>query len=340
MGQPGLTRIEGRPVSRRLALVTGSTGFLGGHVVRALVQEGWGVRALARGDPGRSLLLEGLPIEAVPGDLNRELPEGIARGVSAVVHLAGILKARTLEEYREVNARGTLRLIEAARREAPEALFVHVSSQAAAGPAREGRPVAEGDPPRPVSWYGITKREGEDAVRQEWPGPWIVLRPGVVYGPGDRGLLTYFRMAARGWMPVPAGRSWIQIDAASRISLAIARAASRTDLAGRTGFVCSPGPIRVADLAAEIARLPPRPPRRFPVPDALVRLAGSLETLREGLTGRSRPFNADKAREILAGDWLCDPSLGEDLALPPPAPLPEGLSLTWDWYLREGWLAL
>lgn len=321
--------------------MTGSTGFLGGHAVRALVESGWDVRALVRRDPSRSLLLDGIPIEAAPGDLSADgIPAGVARGASAIVHLAGVLKARTLEEYREVNRRGTERLLAAALREAPEALFVHVSSQAAGGPSRGGRPVGEGDPPRPVSWYGITKLEGEDAVRATWPGAWIVLRPGVVFGPGDRGLLTYFRMAARGWVPVPAPRSRIQIDDAFRVSLAIATAASRPDLAGRTGFVCRRESISIGDFAGEIGRLAPKPPRQVRVPDAFVRLAGAAETLRERVTRRSRPFNADKAREILAGDWLCDPSLGEDLGLPAPDPLPEGLSRTWDWYVREGWLAL
>ena len=73
-----------------------------------------------------------------------------------------------------------------------------VSSQAAAGPARDGRPVTESDPALPVSWYGLSKREGEEAVARLWKGPWTILRPGVVFGPGDRGLLAYFRMAARG----------------------------------------------------------------------------------------------------------------------------------------------
>ncbi|MBC8645621.1 MAG: hypothetical protein H7X85_00535, partial [Thermoanaerobaculia bacterium] len=92
-------------------------------------------------------------------------------------------------------------------------------------------------------------------------------------------------------------------------------------------------------LAAQIARLPSRPARLFAVPDALVRAAALLETAREKATGRSRPFNADKAREMLAGDWLCDPApMRRDLALPPPEPLAQGLRATWDWYVQAGWV--
>ncbi|HTO86526.1 MAG TPA: NAD(P)-dependent oxidoreductase [Thermoanaerobaculia bacterium] len=328
-------------MATRLALLTGATGFVGGHLARALIAEGWHVRALARGDPSRSPLLEGLPLEIVRADLSSGADlASAASGCDAVVHAAGRLKARTLEEYREVNLRGTQRLLAAAAGVAAEAMFVLVSSQAAAGPAREGRPVGPDDPARPVSWYGISKLEGEAALRAGWKGPWVVLRPGVIYGPGDRGLLAYFRMASSGWLPVPAASSHIQIGAAAQVSMAVARAAGRRDLHGRTAFLCDPEPVTVGALAACIASLPAKRARLFPVPGAAVRALGLAETLREKLTGRSRAFNADKARELLAGEWTCEAGLRQELELPPPLPLQSGLRETWDWYSRQGWLNL
>ena len=191
----------------RTALLTGGTGFVGGHVARALAEQGWKVRLLAR-DPGRAAgpLLEGLEPEIIPGSLEDEASlEAALAGVSAIVHVAGLTKARTFDQYREVNARGTERLVAAGRRSAPDAHFLLISSQAAAGPSREGRPVRDDDPARPISWYGRSKREGEEVLSSSWPGPWTVLRPSVVYGPGDTGLFQYFKMAASGWIPVPAG---------------------------------------------------------------------------------------------------------------------------------------
>ncbi len=146
-------------------------------------------------------------------------------------------------------------------------------------------------------------------------------------------------MAAAGWIPLPAGRSRIQVIAAERAALGIARAASRPDLSGRVGFLCDPEPVRIEELARAIAVLPPRRARIVPVPDAAVRLLGLGETLLETFTRHSRPFNADKAREVLAGDWLCDGGpLAEALALPAPRPLAEGLRALWDWYRSAGWL--
>lgn len=325
-----------------IAFLTGGTGFVGGHVARALIEQGWKVRLLSRA-PGRAGkdLLAGLPVEEVVGDLSDtdRLAGALAR-VDAIVNVAGLVKARTLDEYREVNVRGTERLLSAAAQSAPEALFLQLSSQAAGGPSRDGRPVSDADAPRPVSWYGRSKLEGEEAVARHWKGPWIVIRPAVVYGAGDRGLLAYFRMAARGWILVPAARTRIQVIGIDEVALAVARAAGRRDFSGKTGFLCDPESLSVGELAEMIARLPRRPARLIPVPDLAVRLIGLSETLLETVTRRSRTFNADKAREILAGDWLCEGGpLRRALELPGGAPLEQGLEATWAWYARAGWLA-
>jgi nucleoside-diphosphate-sugar epimerase len=303
------------------------------------------VRALARHPEDLSLgIRRGLSLEPIPGDLSPASGSSLARAASgcrAILHVAGLVKARSFEDYREVNVGGTRALLMAARRSAPDAVFVLVSSQSAAGPARFGNPVAETDPARPVSWYGQSKLEAEELVASEWKGPWIVIRPAVVYGPADRGLLVFFAAAARGWVPVPAGRSRIQLIEASRAGAAIAAAASCKALTGRVAFLCDPEAVAIRDLAGSIARLPERAARLVPVPAALVRLAGLASTFREAITRRSLPFNADKAREILAGDWLCRPELMQrHLTLPPPSPLEYGLRNTWEWYLRERWLTL
>ncbi len=325
-----------------LCLLTGATGFLGAHVARSLISGGWTVRALVRGGAERLGDLPALGVQAVAGDLSAATDLAAAvRGADAIVHVAGVVKARTLDEYREGNARGTDRLVRAAAASAPEALFVLVSSQAAAGPAREGRPVREADDARPVSWYGQSKKEGEAAVVRGWPGPWVVIRPAVVYGPGDRGLLLLFRAAARGVLPVPSGASLVQVIRAERAAAAIARASGRRDLAGRRAFLSDPAHLSIRRLSEEIARLPPRRPFLLPVPRPLVRAAGWGESVVEMVTRRSRPFNADKAREILAGDWIADGEpLSRDLDLGPAPGVSEGFQATWDWYRREGWLIL
>ena len=316
---------------------------MGGHVARALCEDGWTVRALARkrealaGEEWRDL-----PLEPIAGDLSDSSASVLRerlRGCEAIVHVAGLVKARSLEDYREVNVRGTERLLDAAAVSAPGALFLLISSQAAAGPARDGAPVKETDPARPVSWYGRSKLEAEAAVASRWKGAWVVVRPAVVYGAGDRGLLTFFRAANRGWVPVPAAGSRIQIIEATRAALAVALCLRRPELARRIAFLCDPDAVEIRTLTRMIAKLPERRARLVSVPDWFVRIAGLAATLSETVTGRSLSFNSDKAKEILAGDWLCEPELMQrHLSLPPPSPLEYGLKKTWEWYRARGWI--
>src|SRR5215472_2767118 len=322
--------------------LTGGTGFVGHHVAAALAAQGWDVRALVRGDVARLDRLGKLAVTPVAGDLSEGTVLAAAlSGCDAIVHVAGVVKARTLDEYREGNVRATQRLVEWGSRVCPNARFVLVSSQAAAGPARNGMPVTDDDPPHPISWYGLSKREGEEAVERGWMGPWIIVRPSVVYGPGDRGLLVMFQAAARGLLPVPAGSSRIQTIYADQAGYAIARAAESSAPTGRARFLSDPDPVAIQQLCEALARLRQPPAKLIPIPNLILKTAGALETLRESLTRRSRPFNADKAREILAGDWLCDGSpLRQNLNIPPPVPLEDGLAQTWHWYRDRGWLAL
>jgi hypothetical protein len=185
-------------------------------------------------------------------------------------------------------------------------MFVLVSSQAAAGPARDGRAVTEDDEPCPVSWYGLSKLEGENAVARSFPGPWCIIRPAVVYGPGDPGLLEMFRVVQKGIAPILAGgRRRLQLIAVQDLARMLVAAASRPDLARRRGFAAT-DVVSMGELARKIAVLRSPPAKPFPVPAIAIRAAGAIESIRQWLTRRPRPFNRDKAREILQNDWLCD----------------------------------
>ncbi len=321
----------------KTAFITGATGFVGSHAAGLFVAEGWRVRALVR-DPGRPGLLPP-GVEIVRGDLASGAYGASLEGCDAVVHVAGLTKARNLAEYRAVNAGATAVLVGVASLAAPSARFVHVSSQAAAGPSRGGAPVREGDAPAPVSWYGASKLAGEEAVVDGWKGTWCVVRPSVVYGPGDRGLLQLFRTVARGWAPIIAGgRRRVQLIGAAELARVLLAAATRAELSGRRGFAAGP-PLEMGELVELVSSLRRPPARRVPVPEVALRAAGWFETIREALTRKSRPFNRDKAREILQPGWVCDPEpFLRDAGVGPLAPWREGIARTIAWYMAEGWL--
>ena len=143
-------------------LVTGATGFIGSHLVEALLSRGFEVSCLVR-DPSRASWISGMDVRLMPGDCtDPESLAGVTSGMDYVFHNAGVTKASGRETYYKVNADGTRNVLEAAARDAAGLKkLVYVSSQAAAGPSVMDRPRKEDDPPAPVTDYGLSKLEGE-----------------------------------------------------------------------------------------------------------------------------------------------------------------------------------
>lgn len=319
--------------------LTGGTGFIGSHVAREFVSHGWRVRALVR-QPSRAGLLPS-EVDVVPGDLREPgVYREYLKGCAAVLHCAGATRGRSLEEYRRVNVEGTSAIAKTAAVACPEAMFVHVSSQAAAGPSRDGVPVQETDAPEPVSWYGRSKLEGEQAVARHHPGPWCIVRPSIVYGAGDPGLLQMFSVVARGVAPIPAGgRQRVQLLAAEDLAPILFAAAQRPDLHGRRGFAAGET-VSMGDLVREIAALRTPPARTVRVPESAVRFLGLVESMRGALTRSTPAFNRDKAREMLQADWLCDGEpFQRDLRIAAATRWRDGLRRACRWYVDARWLA-
>ena len=201
----------------RTALVTGATGFLGGHLVRRLMQDGWRVRALVRGDSRSRGLPEG--VTAVAGDLTRPSAlGGVTAGVEVVFHAAAATAsafssgARHEKLFMSVNRDGT----EAIAREAARAgaRFVHVSSTAAMGLAgsSDGETIDETSPLLPTTPYGRSRKMAEEVVAalcRSADLDSVVLRPCTIAGPGNDGgdVMLLVRMAGLGAVPVVEGRA-------------------------------------------------------------------------------------------------------------------------------------
>jgi uncharacterized protein YbjT (DUF2867 family) len=147
--------------------VTGGTGFVGIHTVRALKDAGHEVVIVARGTKRRP---KGERVTFVQADLTSapRLAEAFA-GCDAVVHLVAIIQERGRQTFDRVNREGTERVIEGAK----QARVGHLLHQSALG--------ADPDPRYP---YLLSKWAGEQAVRASGV-PYTVLRPGLIFGPGD-----------------------------------------------------------------------------------------------------------------------------------------------------------
>lgn len=320
-----------------LAAVTGGTGFVGSHVVDALLAAGWHVRALVR-RPESAGWLKGLPIELTKGDVRDpgSLPD-LVRGADAVVHVAGKTSAKGLEEYRSCNADGVANVARAVREHAPAAHVVLVSSQAAGGPSRDGRPVTSADPPRPISSYGLSKLEGENELRNARGVGFTILRPSAVYGPRETAIRDLFIAASKGFVPVLAGgRPRIQLVHVRDVATAVLRALERGPR-GETFFVAHPEVLDYRKVAETLAGLRTPRARLVPVPAALIRAAGSIVGLVSALGDGPPVFNREKAEEMLQSAWICDVSDTQTaLGSPLVTAFAEGARETWTWYESQG----
>ncbi|MDR2301217.1 MAG: NAD-dependent epimerase/dehydratase family protein, partial [Deltaproteobacteria bacterium] len=179
-------------------LVTGGSGFLGGKVAQALLAEGFDVRLLLR--PGKSSPLN--KAEVAHGDLS-DLGSLIkaARGAQAVIHCAAKCGVwGPLSDYVEVNSMGTAKLLEAARRE-KVSYFVHTSTLSVIYDKRSLEGVTEDRPyaATPQAPYAYSKSLAErEVLLANSPGfGTLVLRPHLIWGPGDLQLLPRLAQRAR-----------------------------------------------------------------------------------------------------------------------------------------------
>jgi UDP-glucose 4-epimerase len=272
---------------QRRALVTGATGFIGRRLVDRLRDEGWSVRALLR-TPSTGSWDDSVVVDLATG----AVPANAVRDVDAVFHLAG--KAHAVEAVGEsdadyaVNVVGTTALLEAACAEGVE-YFVFVSSVKAATP----------DSP-----YGWSKRRAEEAVLATRPGPGprvCVVRPVLVYGPGNKGNLERMMNAIdrRRFPPLadPGNRrSMVHVlDLVDALLLC----ATSNAADGRTYVVTDGHGYSTRTLYVEMSRALGRPVPSWTVPLGVLRAAGRVGDVVGRLTGRRAPLDSTGVERLV-----------------------------------------
>jgi len=204
-----------------MILVTGGTGFVGGHVVRALRDAGRRVRVLVR-DPGAAGELEALGCEVAEGDMTE--PETLGRaldGVACVIHLVAIRQGKD-EQFERIMSRGTRDLVDAARG-AGVGRFVHMS---ALGTSAETKDL--------VPYYGAKWQMEQDVEAAEIPH--VIFRPSFIFAK-DGGILPTFAKLARLTPVTPivgGGRQRIQPIWADDVGAYFSKAVDLEAAAGRT----------------------------------------------------------------------------------------------------------
>jgi dihydroflavonol-4-reductase len=326
-------------------LVTGATGFIGEALAERLAERGDQVRALVR-PTSRTEALTRLGAELAVGRLGEPATLRAAlAGVDAVVHLAGLVKARTSRELFAVNADGTRALAEACAGRTSPPRLVYVSSLAAAGPAAPDRPRVEGDAPAPVSDYGRSKLGGERALR-----PFAgrlrasVVRPPIVYGPREKELMPELLRMARLGVVVRSGSarkrySVVHVaDLCDGILAVLDRGASLAAEGSRGLYFVDSGEVHGWDeLALAACGAAGRRARVLPVPEAFAYALAAAARVKQAVTGQAAMISFDKLREARQLCWTCSSARArEELGWAPRFDLASGMRDTVAWFRGQG----
>ena len=325
---------------QRTVALTGATGFIGAHALRALLAHGAHVRALAR-DPARlQRTLASLPTEwrqrltIIPGALaagahERDHTDALKRllaDADAVLHVAGVVRALDEPAFMRVNAEAAAHLARLADA-AGVPRFVQVSSLAARAPH--------------LSAYARSKREGERAVLDILGPRTVAVRPPAVYGPGDEATFGLVDQLSRPRALVP-GHADMRVSLIHVRDLAEALARLALDEAAGGGEVLEIDDGREngyswADIAREAARALGRPVKLHLLPRPLVGTAALAADITARLLRRPFMLSREKVNELYHHDWVVRaPKVSDRLHWTASLQFAEGFLDTLAWWCRQG----
>ena len=265
--------------------LTGATGFVGGYVLREALARGHTVTALARTVPD----ITHPNLTWIQGSLGTRDTE-LCDGADTVIHIAGLIKARTRAAFMAVNRDATAALASAAG----ESHILYLSSLA----ARELQ----------LSSYAASKRDGEDVI----PTTSGIIRAPAVFGPGDEATRPYFALMARGQLPVPGGKDW----RSRRLSFVFIEDLARHILdraEEQDSGTTTPATLASAkwsdfrNLAQDAAD---RPIALRPIPTAALLPVAAATSLTSRLAGLGH-LTLEKLREFQHPDWSVEEELAD-----------------------------
>ncbi len=321
-------------------LVTGATGFIGSHLVEALLEARYTLRLLVRRSNAliESYKKRGADVVIGSFDDTERLQQALA-GVETVIHVAGATKCKTEAEYMYGNLQGTRNLLAAMRR---GQRIILISSQAAGGPSLPDQPIDETAPGNPLTFYGKSKLAGEKEVFR-WgetnDNNFVILRPSAVFGPREKDFFTYFKLAKQGIAPIlGSGRKQFSIIYVKDFVRAIIKTLE-SDTKRRIFYVCNNDGCTWNEFGGLVKQAIGGTVISVKIPEITAYPVAFVSELFARFSDRAALINRQKIIEMRQDAWLCsNRRISEELGWQPHWTLSDAIQETAAWYRSEGWI--
>jgi len=325
-------------------LITGATGFIGSHLADKLLEKGYTVIATIRKTSNLQWLVD-KPIQLIEASLDDKAKlRHIVKDVDYVYNVAGVIAAKSYEDFLRANRDGTRNLIEAVYEANPNIKrFVQISSQAVAGPtASLDAPVKESDECHPITSYGKSKKEGEDVVLSYKDKlPITIVRPPSVYGPRDPAIRDIFRIGKMGLGPLMGfNDKYVSLIHCEDLVRGIILAGESEKSIGEIYFITSkefynwPRIMEVLKIA-----LGKKLFLKIRIPQPLVLGAGGISEFFGNFSKKPPVFDKEKALDFIQDYWICSPEKAKkDLGFESQIELQDGFNETAKWYIDNKWI--
>ena len=317
-------------------LVTGATGFIGCHLLPVLHQQGWQTTAAVRDDFRQPLSIPIKTIKVGEIDDMTDWQEALL-GIDTVIHLAG--RAHILHEtisnpeaaFIKVNTKGTINLVKQSLK-AGVKHFIFVSSIHAMA-AESDDILNENSPCHPDSPYGRSKLQAEQALinlAKDSNMTWTIIRPTLVYGPGNPSNMDRLMKLIKRGLPLPFGaiknrRSFVFVG---NLVAAIITCLDHPNAANQIFLISDNQAVSTPQLIRLITQQIQQPCQLLPVPTTLLRFLGYLGDSLESITGKNLPFNTYSIDRLLGSLTVDSSHIQKTLDWQPPFTLEQGLAQT------------
>lgn len=325
-------------------LVTGAAGFIGSHLVDALIARNITVRCLVRKNDDLQFLPKDR-VQIVFGDVtDKNSLKGIVDGVDVIYHLAARtdFEGNNWTEYYQPNVLGTQNLIDLAIKKRAKR-FVFFSTMRVVGLRDSKEPIDESAPCNPLNFYDRSKSEAEERLLtayQKFDLPVTILRPSSVYGPRGRGTyLSFFKTIAKGrFFLVGSGENQISFVFVKNLVDAAILAAYKKEAVGQTYFISDARPYTMVELSRTIGLNFGRkiPPWYLPIP--LGYIAGYSFLLLGKVFGFVPPLTPERVKNLTISYVFDISKARRELGYQPKVNLETGIKETVLWYKKNGWV--